>query len=261
MEKHNIVIGLLSILVLLYFIKQVYGNNSLLEGFIDTNAAEKSYKLAGNKFVKGIEDKYVELGKLEVPINVDDYGNQCINWSEMDVKKPTNIILENQCVPMDGELKCISNKREGTLNSCERMAQTTIGHMVNVETNKDDVEKYTRKHIELEQNINDMNNELSKVIGEITKLDNLDNMQKYQIQQNKELIQLRSEKNDNLQEQKNKKIDEYNIDYQTVTQLRNNKHVLQKNIDYITFYTKLVLSLFILILLGMVLSANIKSLS
>ena len=53
----------------------------------------------------------------------------------MDVKKQTNIILENQCVQMDGELKCISNRKEGTLNSCEKMAQTTIGHMVNVSTN------------------------------------------------------------------------------------------------------------------------------
>jgi len=261
MENQNIVIGLLSIIVLLYFIRQIYGRTPALEGFIDTKSASNLYKVEADKFLKGIENKYVELNKLDVPINVDDYGNQCINWAEMDVKKPTNIILENQCVPMDGELKCISNRKEGTLNSCEKMAQTTIGHMVNVSTNSDDVEKYTQKHIELEQNISDMNNELGKVIGEITKLDNLFNMQKYQIQQNKELIELKGEKHNKLTDQHIKKTDAHNIDYQTVSRLRNNKSSLITNINNITFYTKIVLILFIVVLLAKVLSANIKNLS
>ena len=106
-----------------------------------------------------------------------------------------------------------------------------------------------------------MNNELGKVIGEITKLDNLFNMQKYQIQQNKELIELKGEKHNKLTDQHIKKTDAHNIDYQTVSRLRNNKSSLITNINNITFYTKIVLILFIVVLLAKVLSANIKNLS
>lgn len=261
MENQNIVIGLLSILVLLYFIKQVYNVNATSEGFIDTKEASRVYKEDGDKFLKTIENKYIELSTLNVPINVDDYGNQCVNWSEMDVKKPNNIILENQCVPMDGELKCISDRKEGTLNSCEKMAETTIGHMVNVTTTSEDLDKYAIKHIELEQSVSDMNNDLSKLINDITEMDNISAMQRNQIKQNKELIELKSEKSDNLKQQNDKKTDAHNIDYQTVSRLRDDKTELLKNIDNITYYTKIVLVVFILVLLAKVLNANIKILS
>jgi uncharacterized membrane protein YgaE (UPF0421/DUF939 family) len=132
---------------------------------------------------------------------------------------------------------------------------------VPIRTTDKDVSRVVNNYKNLEDNFFKTNVDLEKIVNELIEKENRIIQQHHQIKQNKNIISLRKEKKDNLTKTYQTKKDAHQIDYQIVTKLRNKKNIINNNIQNVKYYNKLTLSLIIVILFGMVLMANIKTLN
>lgn len=258
-------------LVFVFYLYQQYNyeksNKSVVEGFMGLGGNDNSeyiYNSEGEKLINKLKDKYKSLESVSIPLSMNDYGKKCLNWNILKgVKQPKNLIVENQCAIIDDPktYQCVTNKNTGELTSCNKMMEGTQTIKVPIRTTDKDVSRVVNNYKNLEDNFFKTNVDLEKIVNELIEKENRIIQQHHQIKQNKNIISLRKEKKDNLTKTYQTKKDAYQIDYQIVTKLRNKKNIINNNIQNVKYYNKLTLSLIIVILFGMVLMANIKTLN
>lgn len=266
MTKVEIIILVVLAIIIIYYL-QIQIKNT--EPFKDLNLGKESnaefiYGQEGRVELTKMQDKYGELGKLEVPVNMTDFGQQCTNWSDnKGIKLPANLTLPNQCVKFNDRYQCISNKTSGKLEPCQKLMKNTNNNNIKIpiRISDDDIQKYIENHKKIEEHIKNLDMILNQLFYKYVEKENRIREQKYQIKQNEDLINLKKEKNTNLELQHSTKTDNHQINTLQLEKNISDKNIFIEKINYVKWYVKLLLFILMIILFIMVLSANITSIS
>lgn len=166
------------------------------------------------KYLKELDKKYEKYLKLKIPINYSDYGKECLNWKEnSEIKEDNNIakiINENK------GYECIVNKK-GELGGSDKL-HNIANKFKYIEY---DTFKYLDNYKDINNNINGIIDEYDKLINKVVdkyeEKKNILEQQKYIINQNDEIKNIKTkynqEKENNIDILENDvNIDTYNID-------------------------------------------------
>jgi len=266
MSKVETLILVVLAIIIIYYL-QVQIKNT--EPFQNLNLGKESnaefvYGQEGRIQLDKMTDKYGDLGKLEVPINMTDFGQRCSNWiNNRGIKLPDNLTLPNQCVKVNDKYQCISDKTSGKLEPCQKLMKNTNNNNIQIpiKISDENIQKYINNHKKIEVDIKNLDTILSQLFYKYVEKENRIREQTYQIKQNGDLINLKNEKNTNLKLQHSTKTDNHEINTLILQKNISDKTEFIEKINYTKWYVKLLLFIIIIILFVMVLSANITSIS
>lgn len=266
MSKVETLILVVLAIIIIYYL-QVQIKNT--EPFQNLNLGKESnaefvYGQEGRIQLDKMTDKYGDLGKLEVPINMTDFGQRCSNWiNNRGIKLPDNLTLPNQCVKVNDKYQCISDKTSGKLEPCQKLMKNTNNNNIQIpiKISDENIQKYINNHKKIEVDIKNLDTILSQLFYKYVEKENRIREQTYQIKQNGDLINLKNEKNTNLKLQHSTKTDNHEINTLILQKNISDKTEFIEKINYTKWYVKLLLFIIIIILFVMVLSANITSIA
>jgi len=199
-------------------------------------------------FLKNLVDKYKELQKIEVPISFNDYGNECINWSELGSDYRNNNNNYTLDVNNDGNYKCVISKKNSALTPSNQIIRGLQSSLNNY-TNKNFTDDYVNAHLAIDNVIREYTKRIDDLIEIYKQKEDYIRQQKYLVKKNKNIVDLNEEKKEKLEDEVNDKIDNYEIDYQDVEKVLNKKEKVLQNIDNVKWYFKLGLAIYIFIIL------------